>query len=46
MYEDDDLEALNAPLRDDEPRWEEDLVFVLASELGVDAFGATGGVGG
>ena len=35
MYlEDDDLDALNAPLRPDERRWDEDVTFVLAREMG------------
>lgn len=37
---DDDLAALNAPLRPDERRWDEDLQFVLAQEMGFVAVGA------
>jgi hypothetical protein len=34
MYEDDDLEALCAPLREDEATWDEETAFVLADEMG------------
>lgn len=34
FLEDDDLDALNAPLRPDEKRWDEDVQFVLARDMG------------